>query len=88
MSNTRFALVLTALFLILIHKVNAQQVAYAREVIDTLSGNFMKGRGYVANGDRNAANYLAAEFAKAGLKKFSKTYFQTFTTPVNSFQVK
>ncbi|HEX6223511.1 MAG TPA: M28 family peptidase [Chryseolinea sp.] len=85
MSNTRFALVLTALFLILNHNSNAQQVSYAREVIDTLSGNFMKGRGYVANGDRNAANYLAAEFAKAGLKKFAKTYFQTFTTPVNSF---
>jgi aminopeptidase YwaD len=64
---------------------HAQQVEYARKVIATLCSDSMRGRGYVGNGDRNAAEYLASEFEKAGLKKYNKTYFQTFTTPVNSF---
>lgn len=63
----------------------AQDIEYARQVIRTLCSESMKGRGYVENGDRNAAIFLAGEFQKAGLRKFSKTYFQNFTTPVNSF---
>jgi aminopeptidase YwaD len=63
----------------------AQQISYAKEVINTLCSESMKGRGYVDRGDRNAANYLASEFEKSGLKKYSETYFQAFTTPVNSF---
>jgi aminopeptidase YwaD len=62
-----------------------EEVKYAREVIQKLCSESMKGRGYVANGDRNAAHYLAEEFERAGLKKYSKTYFQHFNTPVNSF---
>ncbi len=65
--------------------VSAQQVEYAREVIEKLSSPEMKGRGYVDNGDSRAASFLAAEFENAGLKKYSKTYFQKFSTPVNSF---
>ena len=63
----------------------SQQVPYAREVISKLCSTAMKGRGYVENGDRNAANFIAEEFGKAGLKKYSKSYFQHFNTPVNSF---
>ena len=63
----------------------AQQVEYAREVIEKLSSREMKGRGYVDGGDFKAASFLAAEFEKTGLQKYSKTYFQKFSTPVNSF---
>ena len=88
MLNRYFASTLT-IFMLVAHQICcAQQVSYAKEVIDTLCSEAMKGRGYVENGDRNAANYLAGEFEKAGLKKYSKTYFQTFTTPVNSFPVR
>lgn len=62
-----------------------QDIGYAKEVISTLCSDAMKGRGYVQNGDKNAAQYIAGEFQKAGLKKYSKTYFQHFSTPVNSF---
>lgn len=64
---------------------SAQEVEYAREVISKLCSEPMKGRGYVGNGDATAAAFLAEEFEKAGLKKYSKTYFQKFSTPVNSF---
>jgi hypothetical protein len=62
-----------------------QDIPYAKEVIGKLCSIPMQGRGYVANGDKTAAQFLAEEFEKAGLKKYSKSYFQTFTTPVNSF---
>ena len=63
----------------------AQQLDYARTVIDTLCSPTMHGRGYVEQGDKLAAQFIAEEFNKAGLKKFSQNYFQTFTTAVNSF---
>lgn len=63
----------------------AQEVEYAKEVIVRLCSEPMKGRGYVDNGDKKAADYLAEEYQKSGLKKYSKSYFQNFTTPVNSF---
>ncbi len=63
----------------------AQDITYAKEVIRNLCAESMKGRGYVENGDKNAAIYIAKEFETAGLKRYSKTYFQHFTTPVNSF---
>ena len=64
---------------------SAQPLPYAKEVISKLTADEMKGRGYVGNGDRIAAEYIAHEFEKAGVKKFGASYFQEFTTPVNSF---
>lgn len=63
----------------------AQNMAYAKEIIHNLCSEQMKGRGYVENGDKTAAQYIAEEFNKLRLKKYSKTYFQHFATPVNSF---
>ena len=84
--NKQFVTSCLTIFLFVAHQIcMAQQVSYAKEVINTLCSESMKGRGYVAQGDKNAANYLASEFEKSGLKKYSKGYFQTFTTPVNSF---
>ena len=84
--NKQFVTSSLTIFLFVAHQICiAQQVSYAKEVINTLCSESMKGRGYVGSGDKNAANYLASEFEKNGLKKYSKSYFQTFTTPVNSF---
>lgn len=63
----------------------AQDIAYAKEVIKKLCSSEMKGRGYVGTGDRLAADYLAAEFERLSVRKFSKSYFQKYTTPVNTF---
>lgn len=64
---------------------SAQTLSYAKEVIGKLTSDEMKGRGYVGNGDKIAAEYIASEFEKAGVKKFNESFFQEFTTPVNSF---
>jgi aminopeptidase YwaD len=62
-----------------------QDINYAREVVDKLTSNEFKGRGYVENGDKIAAEYIKGEFEKIGIKKFNKSYFQKFETSVNSF---
>ncbi len=61
-----------------------QDLAYARDVVDRLASKEFKGRGYVGNGDGLAANYIAKEFEKIGLKPFKKSYIQKFTTSVNT----
>ena len=63
----------------------AQDLSYAKDVIKKLTSVEMKGRGYVANGDKTAADFIAAEFQACALKKYGKNYFQSFSTPVNSF---
>ena len=77
---------LTVWIILFFHRHSvSQDIVYAKEVIAKLCSASMKGRGYVDNGDKTAADYLAGEFERLGLKKYSKTYFQNFTTPVNSF---
>lgn len=74
-----------AIFLFSVFSVHAQDLQYARSVIDTLTSEQFHGRGYVNNGDGIAAKYIASEYAKAGLKYFGADYFQRFSFPVNTF---
>lgn len=78
---------LTALQLtiFLVHTINAQDLSYAKEVVETLASNEFHGRGYVSEGDKLAADYISVEFEKIGLESFKKNYFQKFTTSVNTF---
>jgi aminopeptidase YwaD len=73
------------LFVTAFRLASAQDLSYAKEVVKTLSAPEMKGRGYVQHGDKTAAEFIAGEFEKCGLKKFGKSYFQEFTTSVNTF---
>ncbi len=79
----RYAFILIVFLLSL--NVSAQHIDYARYVVDTLASKSFKGRGYVDNGDKKAANFIAKEFELLGLQPFSKNYFQEFTTSVNTF---
>jgi len=63
----------------------AQDMTYVRQVVDTLTAPGMHGRGYVNEGDKIAANYIAQEFRKLGLDSFGPGYFQHFSFPVNTF---
>ena len=45
----------------------------------------MFGRGYVNKGDQIAANYIASQFKKFGLKKFDDNYLQNFNMAINTF---
>lgn len=63
----------------------SQNVEYAREVLNELAGEDFYGRGYVKNGDRLAAEYIASEFEKYGVLPVDSTYFQEYTFPINTF---
>ncbi len=78
------------IFIILItwlgcYQAYGQDKEYAIKVIDTLASPAMHGRGYVENGEKKAARFIAGEFKSFGLKNFNSSYFQTFNFPVNTF---
>ncbi|MBP6665163.1 MAG: M28 family peptidase [Chitinophagales bacterium] len=62
-------------------------LSLARQVIDTLCSPIMCGRGYSNNGNTNAAQYIAAQFAQIGLQTPPNlpTYQQPFTVSANTF---
>ena len=62
----------------------AQTYPY-RETIAKLCSPEFAGRGYVNDGRILAANLIAAEFHKIGLKPFHKNYQQLFSFPVQTF---
>tara|TARA_R110001599_G_scaffold184627_4_gene378542 strand:+ start:7388 stop:8665 length:1278 start_codon:yes stop_codon:yes gene_type:complete len=66
-------------------KILAQSLDYAREAVNILASDSLKGRGYVENGDKLAADFIRSEFAKFGLKSFNNSYYQEFETSVNTF---
>src|SRR5690606_13615693 len=59
--------------------------ARARGRVDTLASPAFNGRGYIANGDAIAAEWIARQFQRIGLKPVKKDFFQPFTFGVNSF---
>lgn len=60
------------------------QEEYARKIIKKLSSPKIHGRGYVKNGEKKAAKYIAKEFKKHGLNKFNNSYYQKFEISVNT----
>ncbi len=75
---------LTIILVLLAQISFAQDINYARALIDTLSSPSMDGRGYVNDGDRKAAAFLSAEFGKMGLLSFTPGYQQRYAFPMNT----
>jgi len=63
----------------------AQDLGYAKQIVNTLSSPAFKGRGYVEKGDKISADYIAGEFQSLGLSPITeKSYFQKFDISVNT----
>jgi hypothetical protein len=62
--------------------VQSQDLAYAKQLVDTLAGDAYHGRGYVDRGGEKAAAFIFGEFERVGLKQVQ---YQEFTHPVNTF---
>ena len=73
------------LFLSFCLNVFAQDIDYARYIIDSLASPAMFGRGYVNNGAEIAAKFISNEYSKLGLKSFDSNYYQPFHISVNTF---
>ncbi|NOR87135.1 MAG: M28 family peptidase [Bacteroidales bacterium] len=67
------------------HTQNMQEV---RNNIKKLTSKSFAGRGYVKNGDKKAAKFLAKKFKKYGLEELNESYYQPYTFSINSFPKK
>lgn len=81
----RWHLIFVYLFIAIITYGQDEVTIDARKHITELTSKKYSGRGYVKNGDRKAADYIANYFRKKNVKTFSKGYFQYFEFPVNTF---
>ncbi|MBC8319201.1 MAG: M28 family peptidase [Bacteroidetes bacterium] len=79
----KYIAVLISLFFVVIS--SAQDVVYARHIVNELSKEKFHGRGYVKNGDVKAAKFIAIQFKQHGLKNFNGNYFQRYSFPINTF---
>ncbi len=61
------------------------QIEEVRRITKTLCSPEYHGRGYVNGGDSIAAEFIAIEFKKIGVKPLKRSYFQEFSFAVNSF---
>lgn len=63
----------------------AQDLSYAKKIIEKLCSKDFAGRGYVNEGDKKAANYIREEFTQLKLAPMGERYFQYFGFPVVSY---
>ena len=63
----------------------SQDIDYAKRIVEKLSSPEFKGRGYIENGDKISADYIANEYRNLGLLPINKkNYFQKFNISVNT----
>jgi hypothetical protein len=82
-----FIIFLISIFLVY-NKTNAQNIAFARTVIDSLCSQTMEGRGGANDGEKKAAIYISKEFEKLKINPLGNNFLQTFTYPLNIFNGK
>jgi len=77
---------LTALLLFIAFTSSAQDIVFARRMLDTLTSSYFWGRGYTNNGLTKATTFLTAQFSEYGLKPMDgKAFLQEFSYPVNTY---
>ena len=77
---------LTALLLFITLTSTAQDIVFARKMLDTLTSSYFWGRGYTNNGLTKATTFLTAQFSEYGLKPMDgKAFLQEFSYPVNTY---
>ncbi len=63
----------------------AQNLTYARQVLDTLCSPFLLGRGYGFGADQKACDYIENEMKSMNVLPFGEDYKQPFRLDVNIF---
>ena len=76
------------LFALLSKIINAQDITYARNIIDELTSEKYHGRGYTFSGDKKAAKYIANKLKENKINPAGSGYFQPFNLNVNTFPAK
>lgn len=77
---------LISVLLVYFSSTSAQDVSFARKIVDTLASPYFWGRGYTNNGMRKAADFIAGQFKSYGLEPIdNRSFFQEFSYPANTF---
>lgn len=77
---------LLILFILAAQPSQAQDMGYARKMIDTLTSPTLYGRGYLREGMTKASDLISHEFRASGLKPLAgKSFRQDFSYQVNTF---
>ena len=66
--------------------IYAQNIQYARAIVDTLCSSYFDGRGYYNNGENRAAEFIKSEYKKIGLQSVNNNYFQHFKFATSSIK--
>jgi len=80
-----YSLAFAIFFLLILASANSQDINYAKSITGALCSSRMQGRGYVRNGDFNAATLVKHEYKRIGLMPYTDDYFQPFKIRVNTF---
>jgi aminopeptidase YwaD len=72
-------------FLLLPEILPAQDLAYARRIINDLAAPGMNGRGYIKKGNFKAVKYISKEFKLMSLENYTRNYLQPFSVSVNTY---
>lgn len=73
---------------LVVFSAKSQDVVYAKKMLDTLASSYFEGRGAVNNGEKKAADFIAKEYQKLGLKSFQESFLQHFNYNINTFSRK
>ncbi len=84
-SSMKKKLVAYLLLLIPFYKVEAQNVDFAKQVVEDLCGDEMAGRGYVNRGVQKAASYIDSIYKQNQLLAFGTGYLQSFGYPAVAY---
>ncbi len=66
----------------------AQDINYARKVLHKLASEGFRGRGYLHDGNKKSAEFIAKQLKKSGVPPVGTGYFQVFSYPMNTFPYK
>lgn len=77
---------LTVLMFMFAFSSHAQDLAFGKKIVDTLTSANFWGRGYTNNGMQKAADFLSEKFKEYKLQPMKgKSYYQEYNFPVNTF---
>jgi len=72
-------------YLLLFQDLDAQDILYARRVVEDLTSSAMHGRGFTQQGINKAATYIIKEYKKNGAIPVNSSYSQWFRLNINTF---
>jgi len=83
--NALWALALISSFSAVSFTAQAQDLNYARKVVNTIASSAYWGRGYTKDGMKKAADYIVSQLPAGVVPLDDKSFLQPFDMPINTF---